>query len=72
MLKEGKWIDCKDSFACDNGTLTYVADMLHRSGFFLQGIGVNTVIFVRADNSGKKDWKNSGKRGTIGLMKNIV
>lgn len=50
------------------GTLTYVTDMLHGAGFFL----LQTVIFTNTDNSEKKDWKKSGKRGTIRLMKNIV
>lgn len=35
-------------------------------------IDLQTVIFTNTDNSGKKDWKKSGKRGTIRLMKNIV
>lgn len=49
-----------NSDLCDR----YVA----RAGFFL----LQTVIFTNTDNSEKKDWKKSGKRGTIRLMKNIV
>ncbi|ERK46878.1 hypothetical protein HMPREF0373_01608 [Eubacterium ramulus ATCC 29099] len=45
-----------------------MTDMLHGAGFFL----LQTVIFTNTDNSEKKDWKKSGKRGTIRLMKNIV
>ena len=43
-----------------------MTDMLHGAGFFL----LQTVIFTNTDNSEKKDWKKSGKRGTIRLMKN--